>query len=376
MKNYKTKFKVMSAACGGALALFLPFLVSAETVVRTGHSVSIGSSQTVENDFYAAGSSVTHSGQVKEDLYAVAGSVTVNGPVGNDLTVVAGTVQVHAPVGDDVRVVGGDVVIASEVGGDVFVIGGMLRVLSSASIGGNVYFYGGEADIEGVVKGVLMGSAESFEVNGEVGGIDASALRFSLGEQAVVKGDVRYAGVSDIDRAPGAVIEGQVSRAADSAENGRRGSSAGLVFALAWVFTSLCFFLLLRQPIEALILDIRRDPLRIGLLGVAVALAAPILSFVLLATVLGAWIGVVLLLLSILLFVLCLIIMPIVLGGYLIGLAFKGRRLDVFSIAAGVVALMVFSLVPVIGKLLYAASFLMTLGAVAYAFYRKARNIV
>src|SRR5690606_8132551 len=101
-------------------------------------------------------------------------------------------------------------------------------------------------------EGVLMGNAESFSVNGEIGGIDASALRVNLGERAAVRGDIRYAGASDINRAQGAVVEGEIIRGTESAEGGRS-NNAGLVFALAWVFTSLCFFLLMRSQLEVLI---------------------------------------------------------------------------------------------------------------------------
>jgi hypothetical protein len=356
------------------LMLLLPLVAAAETVVRTGHSVSIADTQTVENDFYAAGSSVTHSGTVKEDLYVVAGSMTVNGPVGEDLTIIGGTAQIHAPIGDDVRVVGGDVVIAGKVGGDVFVIGGLLRVLSSAEIAGNVYFYGGEAEIEGVVKGSLMGRAEAFVLNSEAGGVDVSAVRMELGDRAVVQGDLRYVGADEIERAAGAVVEGEVVHGAEAIDT-EDGSNAGVIFLLAWVFTTLCFFLLLRLQAEDLLADIKREPMRVGLVGVAAAIGAPVLSVVLLATVLGAWIGFVILLLTILLFILCLILMPILLGGYLSSLLFKGRRLDILSVVIGVLAVMLLSHVPVIGGLLLAAAFLITLGAISYTLYQRVRNV-
>jgi hypothetical protein len=368
MTTINTKLAILG------LVLLMPGLALAETVVRTGHSVSIADTQTVENDFYAAGSSVTHSGTVKEDLYVVAGSMTVNGTVGEDLTIIGGTAQIHAPIGDDVRVVGGDVVIAGKVGGDVFVIGGLLRVLSSAEIAGNVYFYGGEADIEGVVKGSLMGRAEAFVLNSEAGGVDVSAVRMELGDRAVVRGDLRYTGVSEIERAAGAVVEGEVIHGTEVAAT-EDGGNAGLVFVLAWAFTTLCFFLLLRSQVEELLADIKREPMRVGLIGVAVLIGAPVLSVVLLATVLGAWIGFVMLLLTVLLFILCLILMPILLGGYLSNILFKGRRLDILSVVMGILAVMLLSYVPILGGLLIAASFLITLGAISYIIYQRVRNI-
>lgn len=356
-----------------AVVLLLPLMASAETVVRTGDSVSVAANQTVENDFYAAGGSLTHSGVVKGDLYALAGSVTVSGPVGSDLTVVGGTIQVHAPVADDVRIVGGDVVIAGDVKGDLFVLGGVLKVLSSAHIGGNVYFYGSEAELEGEVKGSVMGSARSLTVNSDVGGIDMTVMRLSLGDQAKVRGDVRYAGSSDIERAPGAVVDGEIL-AGPAAAPEKSGGRFALVFVLAWIFTSLSFFLLLRpQLIRALGLLVE-TPLSAGLIGLAAVFGLPILTFVLLATVLGAWIGVVALLLTLLVFILSFILMPALLGGYLVQLLRKRRELNALAVVVGVAALMLLAYIPYIGGLAIFAAFVLTLGAILHAAYRLLRE--
>lgn len=354
------------------LSIF-PLLASAETVVRTGDSVSIASSQIVENDLYVAGGSVTHSGQVREDLYVVAGTLTVNGLVGNDLTAFAGTAQIHAPVEDDVRVVGGDVVISEDVGGDVFVMGGMLKVLSSATVAGNVYFYGGEAEIEGVVSGAIMGRAESFTINSEVGGMDVLAVGIELGDRAIVRGDVHYSGVTELNRAPGAVVEGDMLRGASAAEKSQ-GGNAGLIFMLAWIFTTLVFFLLLRPHLSRLLDELKSEPLRIGLIGLISVFAAPILSVVLLVTVLGAWIGLVLLLTTILKFIFGIIIMPILVGGYLMSFVSKGRKLDLLSVVVGIVAIFILSQIPVVGPLVIAISFVLTIGAVMYAIYKSVRR--
>lgn len=373
METLKSRSKVLGLAA--AVLMVVPLLAYAETVVRTGDSVSIGVNQIVENDFYAAGGSVTHSGEVKEDIYVVAGSVTMNGAVGEDLTAIGGTIQVNSAVNDDVRVIGGEVVISGSVKGDVFVVGGLLRVLSSANIAGNVYFYGGDAEIEGVVKGVVMGSAESFLLNGEVGGTDLSAVTVALGESANVRGDLSYSSVREVERAAGAVVEGETIRGASPDQERERGSGS-LIFMFSWVFTSLCFFLLLRSPLEKLLYDIKRDPARTGLIGLAVVIGLPIVSVVLLVTVIGAWVGLVTLLAAVLLFLTAVIFMPILLGGYISGFLFKGRRLDFFAVAIGIISIAVATYIPVIGCILLAAVFVVVVGVLCQMVYRWGRNLV
>src|SRR5690606_28289301 len=149
METIKIRPLIIIAAI--VVGLIFPLIVFAETVVRTGDSVSIGVNQVVENDFYAAGGSVTHSGAVKEDIYVVAGSITLDGTIGHHLTPVARTLHTNAPVADDVRPTGGAVVLSASVKHDVPVSCGGPELLSSPTITGYISFYGKEPSIEGVV---------------------------------------------------------------------------------------------------------------------------------------------------------------------------------------------------------------------------------
>jgi len=327
--------------------LLTPSIVSAETVVRTGNSVSIAVNQVVENDFYASAGSITHSGEIREDMYVMAGSVTVNGPVGQDLTAVGGTVQVNSAIGDDLRVVGGEVVISERIDGDVFVFGGLLKILSSAEIQGNVYFYGGEAEIEGKINGSVMGRAEAFNILGSVGALDVSAVRVALGDKANVEGDLRYASMREIERATGAVVEGEILKGEMAVKEDRGNTS--LVFVLSWVFSILCVFLVFRSRFGELLGDIKHDTVRVGLIGLATLFVAPILSFILLATVLGSWLGVLALLITIILFILSLIILPIILGGWIMSYFTKTKRIDLLGVFLGLFALIFLSYLPVVG---------------------------
>lgn len=358
------------------LLLALPLIVAAETVVRTGNSVSIATTQTVENDLYAAAGSVSHSGEVKEDMYVAAGSITINGEIGTDLTALGGSVQVHSPVGDDVRVVAGETVIASDVGGDVFVMSGSLKVLSSATVKGNVYFYGGEAVIDGKVTGIVMGRAESFTINSEVGGMDVYAVGVELTDRASVRGDLTYSAVSELSRAPGAVVEGEIVRGAAKDTEAEGGSAFPVVFVFIWLFTTLCIFLLFRRHLENLISVARRDTLRVGIIGLVAAITGPIIGIVLIATVLGVWLGIIKLLVTALLLIVTLLVMPIVVGAVSISYWKPHRRLDALTILAGMAIIMVVSLIPVLGGLLIFIVYAVTLGSILYLLYQKGRSLI
>lgn len=364
---------------GFAAALLIasfPLIAAAETVVRTGNTVSVDINQTVENDFYAAAGSVTHSGEIKEDMSVVSGSVTINGEIGVDLLALGGAVQVHAPVGDDVRVISGETVIASEVGGDVFVISGSLKVLSSAKIDGNIYFYGGDADIAGPVTGVVMGRAESFSVSSAVGGIDVGAVKVELQEGASVSGDVSYSSPRDLYRAPGVSIGGEIIKGVSSDMESDTSGGFPFLFYAIWLFTTFCFFLLFRPMIENVLATLKKDTLKVGLIGVVAAVAGPIIGIVLMATVLGVWLGILKMLFTIMLFIVTMILLPIMAGGYAMAFWKTHRRLDAITVVAGIAIIAVLSLIPVVGALLILVGYVVTLGSIIYLLYQKGRGLV
>lgn len=356
------------------LSILLPLFASAETVVRTGDSVSIGVNQMVENNLYAAAGSVSVSGEVKEDMYVLAGSVTVNGPIGVDLTAVGGTIQTHANIGGDLRVIGGDVVIANDVGGDVFVVGGHLNILSSAKVTGNVYFYGGEAEIDGVVEGNIMGQGDLFSINNSVQGTDLSARRVVLGEQANIQKDLRYESAHALERAAGAVVGGDVlmSTAVEVPERGSK--MFPLMFLTAWLFASLSTLLFFRSGLEKLLIGIKINPAKVGLLGLACLLAAPVLSIILIITVLGSWIGFGLLLITLLFSLVSLVILPLFLGSYILSFFRSKKQVDIWSAFLGMLIVLILINIPFVGVLAVFCVFVLTLGTVTYTLYKAVRS--
>lgn len=379
--NYAIKSKILSPSTSltlGVITLasvlsFFPMEVSAETVVRTGDSISIAVGQIVENNLYAAAGSVSLSGEVEKDAYILAGSVTTNGPIGADLTTVGGTIQTHASIGEDLRVVGGDVIVANDVGGDVFVIGGHLQILSSATVAGNVYFYGGEAEIEGVIEGNVMGQADVFFINNSVAGTDLSARRVVLGDQANIQGNLQYESVYDLERSVEATVEGEVlpSRVEEVED---QTTMIPLMFLLSWLFASLSVLLFFRSKVEELLFEIKNNPVRAGVLGIVAIIIAPVLSMILIATLLGSWIGIGLLLLGILLILGSLVLLPLMLGGYLLSFYRKRLRIDIWAALVGMLAIVIFGFIPLIGAILIALSLVMVAGAILYSIYRFGRR--
>jgi cytoskeletal protein CcmA (bactofilin family) len=359
-----------------ALLLVLPLqMVVANTVVRSGDTVTLASNQSIDGSFYVVGGTVALSGKVVGDTTVIGGNVTVGGEVTEDLAILAGTVSLQAPMAEDVRIVAGQVTITESIKGNLVVVAGKLTISSKATIGGDVLFYGGELVVEGEIGGKLLGSAESIRVDSAVkSGIDVSARTLTLGEQAVITGDVEYTSDSDVVRAPGASVDGEVVKNAPIvAEDTAVASRQIAVVFLVSLFATLSFYLIFRRMVESFALAVRSGLIVKTVLGFVFVFMAPILVVILLVSVLGSLVGLVALCLFILLLVLAVPLLAITAGSLIASWIDTKSRITVPYILLGAVIVHLSMLVPVFGVAVVLWLFLATVGTLVDQLYRLAR---
>lgn len=352
------------------LSIFmLPAVVLASPVIRSGDTVSVGSDQMVSGDFYGFGDTANLSGVINGDAYVVGRKITINAPVSDDVVVVGSTIQVHAPIGDDFRAFGAEVTLAEEVKGDVFVIGGELRVLSTASIEGDIIFYGGTLVVEGPVAGAVLSTGNDIRIDAFVGGdLTVNAEHMTLGDRSEVLGDIVYRGGTDIVRSQNAVVVGDIQE--DQRE--KEPVSFGAVFIpfIMGLFSALIGFLLFRPFFQGLVREAKTGYGQYGLIGLAVCVAAPFAAFILMVSVLGLFVGMFLLALYIALLVAAWVTATIVVGTYVVGLVTKRYDVTLTAVVVGAITLDLALLVPFLGPLVVFASILIALGALSLRLYR------
>ncbi len=354
-----------------------PLCVHAETVLRIGENVTVDADQIVDGDYYVSVGpfgDTSMSGSVTGDMYAFGGSVDANGSIGNDLTIVGGATQLHATVTDDVRIIAGEATIADHVGGDLFVIGGVLNVLSTARVDGDIIFFGGEAEINGTVGGSVLGTSERIRIDAQVGkDVDIkTATALTLGEKAAVSGSVKYASAEPLVRAQNAAVEGEVVRNeyAASSIQPQQGVRNALIPLFMVLFACLSLYLLFRKELQQLVQHLLLHPVKSAAVGTSIAVLGPVLSVILILTVLGAIVGIAGLLFSLLMYALSCALSGVVLGAFLSRIFTKKIQVSLVWIIVGTAALYALLYVPVIGVLVCAVLFVVTLGGIALSLYR------
>jgi hypothetical protein len=342
--------------------------------MRSGDTVSIGANQVLEGDFYGFGKTIMLSGSAREDVYALGGTVTVNGSIAKDFVAIGADVQVHGEVSDDARVGGLEVVIAEPVRGDLVVIGGTVHVLSTASVGGDMIVLGGDVKVDGPVTGSLVGAGEAVRISASVGG----DVRMRIGrtltftDTASVGRDVIYTSEQELIRAQGTTIAGTVSRTAPVVVAASHADTFRPIIlnVLMMAFSSLVLLFVLRKRTRVITDLVREGYGRLGLVGLGMILALPIVAMVFLMSVVGLMPGFALLLGYSVIFIVGLMFIPLFLGllvGKFVGIT---EEHTVLTVVLGVIATILLTFIPVVGPFTLLVLFLMVEGALYTELYR------
>ncbi len=355
------------------LSACVPLLANAEgPVIRSGETVGVEANQVLEGDFYGLGQTITISGEATRDVYALGGAVTLNAPVQEDLVIIGGVVQVHGEVKDDIRIIGGEVVIADPVADDVVIVGGTVHILSTASIGGDLIFFGGEVRIDGPVKGAVYGTGNSVRIDSLVeGGVSVRAAEsFTLGDNAEVLGTINYKSDTELVRAQGAVVTGTITHDSLFPKEETQSFEPLILNILILAFSSLTIFFLAKSRIDPLIAKIFVGYGRLGLIGLGMLVALPIIAVILMASVIGFIVGSALLLSYIVLVAISFMCLPIIIGALVQRLSRLGESVTIFTVIIGVFVTLFIPFLPVIGGFILFLGLVVTIGALCNELYR------
>ncbi|MCJ7725982.1 MAG: hypothetical protein MUP76_06290, partial [Acidimicrobiia bacterium] len=193
----------------GFVALLLPSVLG---LVRTANRIIVPAGDTIAEDLYAFGGSVSIEGTVDGDLFALTGELSVSGSVTGDVIGFAGTrVRIDGAVGGSVRVVSPTIVINGTVGDDVAAVAAELVL--DAVIGRDVLAVAGSAEVAGTTGRDVRAQAWRLDLGGEVAGdVRVKADRISLGSGVRVVGDVIYQASATARVAEAASVEGRLVR--------------------------------------------------------------------------------------------------------------------------------------------------------------------
>ncbi|MFQ5937096.1 MAG: polymer-forming cytoskeletal protein [Acidiferrobacterales bacterium] len=349
------------------------------SITKTGHTT---------DDVYAAGRRVTVSADVAGDVIAAGGRVLIERRVSGDVMAAGGVVEIRATVSDDVRAAGGVVSVSGHISGDAIVAGGVVSLEPGTSVDGRAWLTGGQVEVAGRIATELKAACGSIVVAGRVDGdVELLSDALEILPSARVTGNLVYRGRREAKISRGARIDGELSYQplAVSTRGPAPWRSAGIVVLASLMLTGIVLFLCFPSFAVRAARTVETHPWQSLGLGLAVLVAGPIVAILLMVTIIGIPLAIIL----IALYVVFLI------AGYLTGVLYVsdvGLRwaLDsprpstgvrVVSIIAGVLALGIVGLIPLIGGLVALLVLLVGLGALklqtvhAYVEHRSQREL-
>jgi cytoskeletal protein CcmA (bactofilin family) len=356
------------------LALFLlifPVAIFAAEF-RAGQQSSLTSLEKIEENIYMAGGTVVSAGSAEKDLLVAGGTVLVSGPVSDDLFVVGGNITVSGQVSGDIRVGGGNIIISDNILGDALIGGGQI-ILSGKLIGGDAVVAGGVVRIDSEVKGNAKIAGGEIYINAPIeGNADIKAEKLTLGPNADIKGNLKYEATQAVTIEEGGKVRGETIFTELKGQDGSK--KIKMLGFLTFIFVakflmlltaSLLVGLIFRRYSKELVEKATVNPLKELGRGIITLIVLPILSVILLVTIIGIPLGILGLLSFVMLLIFASIITPIFLGA----LVYKwiSRRSSYIinwkTILLGTVVCSLLCLIPFVGWIAMCVSLAITLGA-------------
>jgi len=327
-------------------------VAAAQSASRTGGTVVIGSGETVDGDLRTFGGTVVVRGTVDGDLEAFAGSVVIA-----DSGRVAGGLQAS----------GGSVSIYGTVDGTVEGSAGSALLGSTGTVGGDLRVAAGELHVAGTVDGDVEAAVETLR----------------LASTAAIGGDVGHGRTTELVREDGATVGGSVTPVDDLAVGGGIGDGAApsgpavdLLFGVYGAVVTFVFgaVLLLVFPgfSSAVAAEVDGRPLRSGGVGIVGLVGIPLALVAIAITIVGVPLTLVgFMALGLVVFV-SVVLAQYAVGRWAVSLAGVDNRWA--ALLVGVVGVAVLSRLPVVGRVVNLAVFLLGFGAVLVALYRGYRG--
>ncbi|RJQ29030.1 hypothetical protein C4565_02775 [Candidatus Parcubacteria bacterium] len=362
--------KNLNKALVSALLLFILPVVIYAAEFRAGQQSSLTPQEKIAENLYMVGGTVTSAGAAEKDVLIAGGTVLVSGPIAEDLSVVGGNITILSQVSGDVRVGGGNITISGDIGGDVLIGGGQI-ILASKSIGGDVAMAGGTVRIDSQVKGNVKIAGGEIYINAPIdGNVNIKAEKLTLGSGADIKGNLVYEAMKPASMESGAKVQGKTTFTEIKNKAKKSGVVGFLTFALFAKFlmllvTALLVGLIFRKYSKELVEQAVSNPLKELGRGIITIIVLPVLSIILLVTIIGIPLGILGLLSFIMLFIYGGIVTPIFLGSLVYKWISKKSEYTINwkTILLGVIIYLLLGLIPFLGWIAICVSVLITLGA-------------
>jgi cytoskeletal protein CcmA (bactofilin family) len=356
-----------------AIMLLMPSFVFAATFGQAD-DYTLPSTEITPGNHYAAGANVNIDGEVNGDLIAAGGNVYINNNVTSDATLAGGNLFINGEIGEDLRIGGGNISIFSNVNGELMAGAGIVKIGSKAVIGKDAHIGGGQLIIDGEFAGDLTLAGDEVVFNGQaVGNVFIDAPMITLGENARIDGALHYK-TKEAIQGLSAIVAGEITfeQIITKHDGDDKNYLAGLIggmmifrFLMTLAFAFIIFAIFKKYTTDTIEHSIKKFGMSL-LAGLIVVIVTPIISILLLITLLGAPFTVILVSYAVILSVLAKILASMMLGTLVFKVFKKKNIVNWWTILVGVILMQFVILIPIFGWIFALVLFLTSVGVLFF----------
>jgi hypothetical protein len=354
--------------------------------VRQSDNVVVGAGETVHDDLYAFGSTVTILGTVDGDVYAAGNTVTIGGTVTGGVYAGGSTLNVSADIRRSLHAGGGTVSVTGPIGGDVLIGGGTVTLAPSARVGRDLLI-GGSAQVAAPVGRNVLASGENLAFSAPVGGsVRATGGSLRLDSGSSVAGDVSYASGRELESAPDAVVHGQIIRLSSAETTAVAPASPLAAWTAAFIgwlkglvglaIVGLLLVLMFPAFTNRATTRLTRAPWTSLGLGASVLLVTPVailVTFVIGLLIGGWWIALLLLPLYLAAAILGYVFAAVTAGTRILAALDQPHRHPVWALGLGLIVFGVLGLIPFAGGIIALVAMCAGLGGLVVSTFETYR---
>lgn len=338
--------------------------------------------QPVSEDLYLAGESVEVRADVDGDLTVAGQRVTVNGRITGDVMAAGENVTVAGVLLDDARLAGRSLTLTGSVGDHVVAAGETVVLAEPAHVGGFAWLAGNRVDVQGIVDGDLAVAGQTVTLSGIVAGnVELDSPNAVIADGAHIQGDLTWPRGNAPEIHAGARVDGRRIETEGHDDAGiSMMKGPGIVLGIILGTLSLWLLtLVLRISVPpvmqgAAALLRSRPGLSLGV-GLLTLIVAPILAVLAFATVIGAPLGMVVLLAYVMLLIIGVPVALDLVTDLGLGRARKGRPVTrgwrVLALALVSLVFVGVVQIPILGAIVAFAAVVLGLGALVLRAVRR-----
>jgi len=362
----------------GALLLVV-FLIPSSVLafnVKTADSVYIEKDEVVEGNMYLVSKNITIEGLINGDLIALAQNINVKGSVMGDIISVSQNLNVEGEVGGNIRSLANTVsLIETTVRRNVNLIGTNVLIGENSNINWDALILAGVAEMRGSVQGSLHGVVDKLIISGNVDKDVSFTISqnndkyqnqaIEISDDSNIKGDFNYSYSEDLNINKSLVAGVVTFNEKDLENNWQRNIWNFIITVFSALVVGLVFISISKKEMAIIQKKVNAKYGRSLILGLGVLFLTPIVSIILMMTVIGIPLGFIMLIIWLIMLYFAQIMVGLGLGQQIREKLFKNKKKNIMAdLIIGVTVLYLLFAIPIFGGIIMFFSTLLGLGVI------------